>query len=98
MIKACGQGRIRTYVALSAADLQSAAINHSATCPNSDAVTISFTASLFLAATSLLPENARYCFWFAAISLAQATHQPPASLSAVSSLPQRRQNCGAGGS
>ena len=28
-----GQGRIRTYVALSAADLQSAAINHSATCP-----------------------------------------------------------------
>ena len=30
-----GQGRIRTSVARSAADLQSAAINHSATCPSS---------------------------------------------------------------
>ena len=29
-----GQGRIRTSVARSAADLQSAAINHSATCPS----------------------------------------------------------------
>jgi hypothetical protein len=31
-----GQGRIRTSVARSAADLQSAAINHSATCPSSE--------------------------------------------------------------
>ena len=33
-----GQGRIRTSVARSAADLQSAAINHSATCPSSSGI------------------------------------------------------------
>ncbi len=36
--RACGQGRIRTYVARRAADLQSAAINHSATCPSISAL------------------------------------------------------------